>query len=160
APSGSKRIECTAPLGRAGSHIVTARLAGRQTSRDGEPSWRDVLAADDERSFAADVPENVPILVISSRTDATPAGDSAFYLSLALAPRLAGSSHDVSGAPGLFAPHIIADSELATVSLDDFAGVILSNTPELSARDWQRLGAFVHGGGGLLVSLGNRVNLD
>jgi hypothetical protein len=109
----------------------------------------DGLAEDDRRPFAVHVPKALRALVINGAPHAVRHLDEAFFLDAAL------------GAPGSPIEHALRDTGAGfREELDGYDVVFLLNAaappPEFAAR----LGAFVERGGGLFLSMGDRVDPD
>ncbi|MCH8964164.1 MAG: BatA domain-containing protein [Planctomycetes bacterium] len=111
----------------------------------------DVLKLDNTRFVVVEAREQVPVLIVDGKPGATRLRGHAGYLEVALAP-----------APnrGGLAPTIIAEDELPSRDLSSVDVVVLCNVKRLSEATWQRLEGFVQDGGGLLIFLGDLVDLE
>lgn len=126
----------------------------------------DVLKCDNTRLVVVEVREQVPILIVDGKPGATRLRGHAGYLDVALAPApapapalaLATDRQVEMGA--LLAPTIIAEDELASRDLSSVGVVALCNVKRLGEDTWQRLEGFVQNGGGLLLFLGDLVDLE
>jgi hypothetical protein len=118
----------------AGEHTVSARLDG------------DNVAADNYRFAVVDVPLTVPALIVDGAADA-PDGN---LLATALSPGGAVRT-------GL-APQVESPVWLNNHPLDKFQAVYLCNVARLDAPAVDRLDAFVRGGGGLAIFLGEETD--
>ncbi|NTX03154.1 BatA domain-containing protein [Myxococcus llanfairpwllgwyngyllgogerychwyrndrobwllllantysiliogogogochensis] len=109
----------------------------------------DSLAEDDRRAFVLPVPKALKALVVNGAPHATRYRDEAFFVDAALT------------APGSPVEVAVRDSEVGL--REDFAAydlVLLLNVPAPSPEEAARLAAFVENGGGLFLSMGDRVNTE
>ncbi|QQR43827.1 BatA domain-containing protein [Myxococcus xanthus] len=107
----------------------------------------DALVEDDRRSFVLPVPRALKALVVNGSPHATRYRDEAFFVDAALT------------APG--SPVEVATRDAEVGLREDFSAydlVLLLNVPAPSADEAQKLAAFVENGGGLFISMGDRVN--
>jgi hypothetical protein len=141
-----------------GTHLIEARLSA--ASGD----FQDALAIDNTRYLSIEVRQTTPVLLVDGRPGATRLAGEAGFLAMALAPgahtvrKPVGQVENLT--PSLVDPKVISEPELAGEPLDDYDIVALCNVPRLSAQTWKQLEAFVGGGGGLLVFLGELVSAD
>jgi hypothetical protein len=106
----------------------------------------DGLAEDDKRPFVLSVPRALKALVVNGSPHATRYRDEAFFVDAALS------------APGSPVQVAVRDAEAGL--REDFSTydvVLLLNVAAPGPEDGQRLAAFVDAGGGLFVSMGDRV---
>jgi Aerotolerance regulator N-terminal/von Willebrand factor type A domain len=109
----------------------------------------DALAEDDRRDFVVQVPPELRVLVVDGAPSAVRYRDEAFFYEAALS------------APGSPAHPTLRDTEAAWhEKLSDYDVVALLNVPAPTAEEAARLKAFVEGGGGLLLSMGDQVEAD
>ena len=109
----------------------------------------DGLAEDDRRGFVLPVPRALKALVVNGAPHATRYRDEAFFVEAALT------------APGSPVQSSVRDAEAGL--REDFAQydvVLLLNVPAPDAETAQRLGTFVENGGGLFLSMGDRVETE
>ncbi|MBF5041885.1 VWA domain-containing protein [Aggregicoccus sp. 17bor-14] len=109
----------------------------------------DALAEDDKRGFVLPVPRALKALVVNGAPNATRYRDEAFFVEAALS------------APGSPVQASVRDAEAGL--REDFGQydvVLLLNVPAPDADVAQRLGAFVEAGGGLFLSMGDRVETE
>jgi hypothetical protein len=107
----------------------------------------DGLAEDDKRPFVLSVPRALKALVVNGSPHATRYRDEAFFVDAALS------------APGSPVQVAVRDTEAGL--REDFSTydvVLLLNVAAPGAEDAQRLASFVDAGGGLFVSMGDRVD--
>jgi hypothetical protein len=112
----------------------------------------DALPIDDRRYALAVLRDEIPVLLVDGDPRTVHHEDELFYLSAALRP----GDRDDSGAVLTSAT---AD-DLGKLDLDDYDVIVLANLHALPAASASRLAAWVHGGGGLFVSLGGNVDPD
>ncbi|MCP3100608.1 BatA domain-containing protein [Myxococcus sp. K15C18031901] len=109
----------------------------------------DALAEDDRRAFVLPVPRALKALVVNGAPHATRYRDEAFFVDAALT------------APGSPVEVAVRDAEVGLG--EDFSGydlVLLLNVTAPSAEEAARLATFVENGGGLFISMGDRVNTE
>ncbi len=131
-----KRFLAALPQGARSTDIVV-ELAG------------DALPIDDRRWLHTQVRDELRVLLVDGDPRTTRHDDELFYLEAALRP---GDRADT----GTAIMKITAD-ELADARLDDHDVVVLANVHALPAERVAELDAWVRGGGGLFVTLGDRV---
>ncbi|MBN1465802.1 BatA domain-containing protein [candidate division KSB1 bacterium] len=105
----------------------------------------DDLLDDNERAFSFYVPEVVTIGLSGFRPKDT------FYASLVLDPKEIG--------PRYYALKDIPMSDLRYVTLSDFDVLLLSNIPSFDAQSAEKLKLFVEDGGGLILILGESIDI-
>ncbi len=109
----------------------------------------DALVEDDRRSFVLPVPRALKALVVNGSPHATRYRDEAFFVDAALT------------APG--SPVEVSTRDAEVGLREDFSAydlVLLLNVPAPGADEAEKLAAFVEKGGGLFISMGDRVNPD
>lgn len=143
APGESVPITVVHTFHAAGPHRVEAALPAT-----------DHYLVDDRRTLALPVQDKSRVLLVDGEPDEEDGGETLF-LQVALDP---GGEH-----PSGIEAQVVTESELAAVeldTLDTFDMVWLCNVPAPSAEVVGRLEAFVRGGGGLVVFVGNQVDTD
>lgn len=109
----------------------------------------DALPDDDRRAFVLPVPRALRALVINGSPHATRYRDEAFFVEAALT------------APGSPVEVAVRDTDAGLrENYTAYDLVLLLNVPAPGPEDAERLGAFVNAGGGLFVSMGDRVDPD
>ncbi|MFL5348320.1 MAG: BatA domain-containing protein [Hyalangium sp.] len=109
----------------------------------------DSLPEDDRRPFVLPVPKTLKALVVNGSPHATRYRDEAFFVEAALS------------APGSPVDASVRDTDAGL--REDFSTydlVLLLNVPAPNKEDSERLAAFVKAGGGLFMSMGDRVDPD
>jgi hypothetical protein len=119
---------------RSGWHDLSARLGP------------DALELDNRRWTVLDVRPQLEVLCIAGR----PGEADPIVAALPTEP-----DNELMHA----ATTVISPAALERTALDRFDCVISANVPRYSTEDWRRLARFVEAGGGLLVLLGNAVDL-
>lgn len=105
----------------------------------------DLLSEDNKRYFAYDIADQIPILLVGNAPTDTR------FLKLALRPaREVASYLKITETPA---------AQLDDIDLNKHRVVVLVNVPRLSSAQVQRLQSFVKAGGGLMVILGEDVDL-
>lgn len=127
----------------------TFRVSCRLTAADQTP-------LDQEDAVVVEAAEQTPILVVESPTTdpKTPATSELLQAALGYAQGEPQTWHSV------FRPEVIEPSELASRSLAGVRAVLIDNLPALDRASLERLDAFVRGGGGLWVGVGDRIDRD
>jgi hypothetical protein len=134
---------------------------------EAELSLNDDLAADNAATRVVRTVERLPVLVVDGNPAPHPLQRASAFIGLALAP---GVYQANSGPPPrenarsgekaqavLVEPTVVAASEVAGLEdLQDFYAVILADVPQLPGSVAERLVAYVHAGGGLLIAPGSR----
>ena len=129
-------------FGRTGDVGLEARL---------EP---DALLADNARYIAAKVREELPVLLVNGDPSAAAFLDETTYARLALEAPAPGGT-----ALSPLQVQTVTTAELPRVGLADYACVLLANVPRFSEQAAAALGRYVRDGGGLIVFLGDRVDV-
>ncbi len=143
APGETEGVRFRVDLGRAGSHVLRARLLNETD---------DVLPVDGERWLALHLRREVPVLLVDGRPGADPFAGQTGYLAAALAPKTAPTDRTFAE------PRIILPGELPSEALGDYALIGLCNVRQLEPGLWLRLTEAVRQGVGLLVAMGDQVN--
>lgn len=134
-----KRFLATLPQGARATDIVV-ELAG------------DALPIDDRRWLHTQVRDELRVLLVDGDPRTTRHDDELFYLEAALRP---GDRADT----GTAVTKITTD-ELADAQLDDHDVVVLANVHALPEERVAALDAWVRAGGGLMLTLGDRVTVE
>jgi hypothetical protein len=142
-PGGEARAVFTHTFGSGGEYRLEARIAG------------DGLDPDNHRWLALPVRDELRVLLVDGRPAGRPSESATFYLRTVLAPEGRSSS-----AAGVIRPHVISDGELPGTDLSRYDCVFLCNVGLLTDREAQLLTAYVGGGGGLVICLGDQVRPD
>ncbi len=98
--------------------------------------------------------DRVPVLLINGRPAARGLKNSTDFLQIALDPPVE------FGGQSPYAVRVISEIELATVDLNNFAAVFVCNVSQFTADESARFREYVHGGGGLVVCMGDSSNLQ
>jgi len=141
-PGGSSSATLFVRFRNPGIHWVTATVAG------------DRLPADDRRTFAVRVVDQLRLLVVDGDPGSEPRNAESYYLRHALVPvaPLEQSRFHIQ-------PTVIPASQLETTPLDPFAAVLLCNTSGLSDTAIQRLENHLARGGGVMLFPGDKSDL-
>ncbi len=145
-PAGRHTAETTVEFDVPGLHTIECTLAD---AGDG-----DGLAGDDIGRLVVQVREHIPILIVDGKPGARALDGQAGYLSTALAPQIHPDQHT------LLRPTVIAEHELPGIDLADFDVVVLCNVRRLAPAEWQRLHTAVEGGRGLLMFMGDLIDVE
>jgi hypothetical protein len=158
---------------RAGSHLIAVQLEV-DPPPDKRPEGyvvRDRIPADNRREFSLEVLESLPVLIVDGDPDPRPPHRGSDFLRIALTPRPEREKDAVSAvqarvvsidefnAAQLLGPRPAPEGVAAPA--DREAGrprvLILSNVAKLSSEQQQAVDQFLADGGGVLVTLGDRV---
>jgi hypothetical protein len=145
APGESVPTSLPVTFASPGTHTLTAKLF---------PPVTDALEDDNERYLSVEVRETAPVLLVDGKPGRVPLEGQAGYLSTALAPRLDPTDNT------LIEPKVITELELDSEALTDYDAVVLCNVQRLSPEQWTHLQSFVSAGGGVIIFMGNLVNID
>ncbi len=129
----------------AGSHVLTVSL-----------SADDLLAADNRRSAAIELLDSVPVLLVDGDPGTQPLQGETDYLSVALTPWTFGRVPLTD----LLETQVVPPAQFTDALLKNARVVVLANVPRLSDQQLEWLNTWVRGGGALLVTAGNRLDLD
>ncbi len=140
-PGGTRDAAFSHTFRAGGSHSVEVQVNGAN----------DALPGDDRRGLSVDVLERVPVLLVQEG-EARDLEGSLGLLHLALDPQGDGSM--------LFAAKRIQVGQLGRERLLDYRAVVLGDVTALDAAAVTELERYVVGGGGLLVGMGPRVDVD
>ncbi len=109
----------------------------------------DALPGDDRRDFWLQPAPRVRVLAVDGDPHPTPQQDELFYFERAVAPRTAADAR---------VQLTIADADtFDRYAPDAFDVVLLANVPTVSPAQARALEAFVRGGGGLWITMGDKV---
>ncbi|HEX2474186.1 MAG TPA: hypothetical protein VHK01_05545, partial [Lacipirellulaceae bacterium] len=114
-----------------GTHTLAVRAAGHQ------------LEPDNAHWLVVPVRDEIRVLCVDGRDGA------AKYVAAALNPS--------AFTPSAIRSMIVAEGDLAELTLPDFDCIFLCNVPQLTASEAQRLARYAAGGGGIVFFLGDRV---
>lgn len=141
-PGGSQTVALFGRLPGPGFHAVTARIPA------------DGLPADDARTLAVQAIQEVRVLLVDGDPSTEPRSSETFFLRHALVPVSPDRVADY-----FIKLTVLTVAELSQVRLEDFDAVILANVSELPESMVSSLTGYLRRGGGLMVFLGDRVNV-
>lgn len=126
-----------------------------------EPGWHqghvtlegDALGADNTRYFAVKARDEIPVLLVTGRTDGSRYEQPGFYLRLALN---AGRQAETAGSP--LSTDVIRPSELADHPLDKYACIVIAGLKQVRSGWGNLLRGYVNRGGGVLLFCGPRLD--
>jgi len=124
------------------------------TGVEAVPAWvkieGDALTADDQRTFWLHPAPRIRLLAVNGDPQPTPYRDELFYVERALAPSATAGARVVLTIAGL--------DVLDQHDFSKFDVLLLANIRGLTDEQGRRLSSFVRRGGGLLITMGDRVN--
>lgn len=123
-------------------HSVEVRAAG------------DALDVDNHRWLALPVVDHLRVLCVNGKPAGGDFQGATDYLKVALAPN--GPTDDKS----VVRPEVVTERALLETDLSRYDCVFLCNVAQFTAGEARLLGAFVRGGGGLVLFLGDQVRTD
>ena len=124
----------------AGPQVVSATVKSRG------------LAGDDRLDAVVDVREATRVGVVGGAGAAPGSGDASRFVAAALAPYQSARRRGIDPAT----VETLSAASLVTANLADYEVVVLADVASLDAQTAQKLERFVSGGGGLLISVGER----
>lgn len=113
----------------------------------------DDYAPDNEHLFVFRPRARIKALIVNGEPNSIAYEDEAFFLTRALNPKRATES-------GIIPTVITAQGLVAGVELKDYDVIFLANLSRVSAEAAANLEAYVRDGGGLLLSMGDQVDVD
>ncbi|MBM83999.1 MAG: hypothetical protein CMJ78_25875 [Planctomycetaceae bacterium] len=126
-----------------GEHRIEARLED------------DALMEDNRRWMAAPVKEQLNVLLVNGQSSGRADETATYFIERALAP----STRDEPW-QGFIQPTVFNEGELPSINLSQYDCVFLCNVALLTQREADMLTAFVQGGGGLIISVGEKVQAE
>lgn len=140
------------PAGQTSSHVFEYRLEGSDlTPATVELIDADELSVDDSWHFLIRPRQRVRALLVNGAPSSLPYDDELFFMSRAM---------EVAAAEGgNFTTSLSTVDGLARRELNDFDVVVLANVEQLSQEQARELERFVQGGGGLLIAMGDQVDV-
>lgn len=115
----------------------------------------DRLNVDNRRFLAVPVKERLNVLLVNGRPAGRPRDEATYYVKKALRPSTAEREW-----PGIIEPRVITAAELLGTDLSRIDCVFLCDVRGLKRNEAKKLQAYVEGGGGVVVSLGERVDFE
>ncbi len=127
----------------------------------------DALLPDNSHWLTVDVKSELSVLLVNGRPGAEPLEGASDFVELALRPSLT-SETDALTTDALrrlraswdIQPTVISEAELVRIDLADYDCVFLCDVAFLSDDEVTRIESFVRGGGGLVIGVGQQVQLD
>ena len=110
----------------------------------------DGLVEDNRRFLAVPVRTRLAVLLVNGRYAGRPEDAATYYVSTALQP----------GHEGIVEPVTVTERDLVREDLDRYDCVVLCDVAQLDPVETGKLQRFVSGGGGLVIGLGDRVQLN
>ncbi|NOZ41005.1 MAG: hypothetical protein GXP24_12390 [Planctomycetes bacterium] len=145
APQEATRVTAQLQRKEAGNFAVTCRIQAK-----------DQIVLDGQASVVIEVSDQLPILVVHDpETDeSTKATDQLFTAALGY------ESDKVLDWHSVYRPELASVAQLAEIAFSKYRAVVILGSSELPAEAHERLHAYVRGGGGLWVTLGDRVDRE
>lgn len=141
------------PAGRTASYTFRHKVKGEGARRSAvRIQSDDELAVDDIRHFAIHLDDRINALLVNGETSSVLYRDELFFFERALNP---GSESESA-----IVPTNTTREGLEGRALDEFDVVMLANVSHVSPATARKLEEFVRGGGGLLISMGDQVDVD
>ena len=128
-----------------GTHLLEATISGLE---------QDALIEDNSRYLSVEIRDKVPVLLVDGRPGVSLLAGQAGFLATALAPR--GFESDAA----VIDTQIVSQPELPSEDLSDYGMVALCNVGHLDSEMWGQLESYVSAGGGLLIFMGDLVQVD
>ncbi len=111
----------------------------------------DQLEADNRRYFVIRLRDSIRTLLVNGEASSIPFHDEMFFLERALNPRLNTNSNVV--------PELTTREGLESIELKDYDVVVLANVTKVTPNTGRKLTEFVSGGGGLLIAMGDQIDV-
>lgn len=161
APDATSAVTFTHRFKHAGAHSVEAKI-----------TVEDEIPQDNLRYFALNIAASLKVLLVDGRPDGRFLERAASFPALALAPikRSAVTAKAPATTPAadaakkdpvrfLVDPAVVSVAKISTIpNLDIYDVIVLTDVPRLPKSAAQKMAAFVHAGGGLLVSPGQKAS--
>jgi hypothetical protein len=144
APGADATVLFRCTFAEPGSHLVEVTVDA------------DDLAADNQRAATLSVVDRIGVLVVNGASDPQLLRGETDFLQIALQP-FAGAGDKLAD---LIQARILEPPQFDRAALEGVRVVILANVAQLTDLQLTALEQFVHGGGGLLVFAGDRLDLD
>jgi len=112
----------------------------------------DLLPIDNRAYLSVRIRQAAPVLCVDGDLSAVAGRQETVYFRTALWPKVSNEQQR-----RLAKPVVCSPEELEGVRVDDYRVILLANVADLSAGAVARLEGFVHGGGSLLLFVGDRV---
>ncbi|HET6880067.1 MAG TPA: BatA domain-containing protein [Pirellulales bacterium] len=125
-----------------GDHAIEARAAG------------DLLDVDNHRWLALPVVSHLRVLCVNGKPAGGDFQGATDYLAVALAPN--GPTDERS----VIRPEVVTERALSELDLQEFDCIFLCDVAQFTPAEGHALGSYVHGGGGLVIFLGDQVRTD
>lgn len=142
-PGDTLRVSATLPLKDQGAYAISCRI----DATDQNP-------LDQQETVVVEVSDQIPILIVHDEQSDFAEHTADELLTIALGYH--------GGEPlawhSVYAPEVTSLSELATAPLANYRAVVITNLGETDPSLRERLQEFVRSGGGLWMSLGDRVD--
>ena len=144
-PDGVTQVLFPCAVATPGSHVLSAELI-----------YPDALESDNHCSAAVQVRDSLPVLLVDGDPSAEPLQSETDFLSIALTPFTYGRLQ----LSDLITTRTIPTAGLNDEMLQNVRVVVLANVARLSDAQLESLRNYVDGGGTLLVTAGNRLDLN
>lgn len=144
-PDGVTQVLFPCTVQTPGSHVLNVEVV-----------HADALAADNHCSAAILVQDDLPVLLVDGDPSTGPLQSETDYLSVALTPFTFGRLQ----LSDLITTRTITTDALSADSIADSRVIVLANVARLSDVQLAALTEYVEGGGTLLVTAGNRLDLN
>jgi hypothetical protein len=142
------------PAGKTATHTFEHRFSGSGIKEAfvRAKADQDAYEPDDRHYFTVRLKERVRVLLVNGEPTSVAYSDELYFLVRALNP---GGSTESTIVPVTTTP-----DALATRKLEEFDVLVLANVASVKKAVADRLETFVSNGGGLLVSMGDQVDVD
>ncbi len=162
-PGATTAVTFTHRFQHSGAHSIEAKL-----------TIDDEIVQDNVRHYALNIADSLKVLLVDGRPDGRFLERAASFPALALAPinqpRKAAGATPASQNPDqaktdpvrfLVDPTVVSVAKISSIpNLDNYDVIILADVPRLPKATAQQMAAFVHSGGGLMISPGQRAHPD
>jgi hypothetical protein len=148
----SGRVEEIPARGRA-AHVFRHELdgVGVRAARVEAKADGDVYAPDDDFHFTMRLKSRVRALLVNGEPASIPYDDELFFLTRALNPHRRDD--------GIIPTAVLPDA-LGATDLEPYDVIVLANVPRVGGAAAAKLEAYVRGGGGLMIAMGDQIDVD
>ncbi len=122
----------------------------------------DALPTDNDRWLTVQVKDELSVLLVNGRASERSLEGATDYVELALRPTLTAEPDATARMQSSWGiqPTVIGEAELVRTDLSVYDCVFMCDVPFFGDEEIAHLETFVRGGGGLVISLGDQVQLD
>ncbi|MEM8864962.1 MAG: BatA domain-containing protein [Planctomycetota bacterium] len=148
-PGETRQASANTPISGTGPQLVRCVL-----------QEEDQLALDNSAPIVIEVADRLPILIVEAVDADMTDSDRAIAASQHLSAALGYLEGEPQAWRSVYEPTVITPTELADTNMSEFRAVVLTNPTKLNQEEVDQLQGFVAAGGGLWLTLGDRLDAD